>query len=99
MAAPRSTRGGVKAEDVVKCCPWCQYPALKDKACAFVFACGLDQKNKFHAAGENLGAGVVWISKPITMLACVAPHARVAAAVVLRSQDIMMGEVVLDHCC
>lgn len=40
-----------------KQCPWCARWCLKDNACAYIFACGLDDKNKFHV---GLGCGRSW---------------------------------------
>lgn len=40
-----------------KQCPWCARWCLKDNACAYIFACGLDHKNKFHI---GLGCGKSW---------------------------------------
>ncbi len=38
-------------------CPWCKRWSLKDNACSYIFACGLDHKNKFH---KDLGCGRSW---------------------------------------
>lgn len=38
-------------------CPWCKRWCLKDNACSYIFACGLDDKNKFH---KDLGCGRSW---------------------------------------
>lgn len=38
-------------------CPWCQRWCLKDNACSYIFACGLDDKNVFHV---GLGCGKSW---------------------------------------
>lgn len=40
-----------------KQCPHCQRWALKDAACSYVFACGLDEKNIFH---KSSGCGKSW---------------------------------------
>jgi hypothetical protein len=40
-----------------KQCPWCKRWCLKDNACAYIFACGLDDKNVFHV---GLGCGKSW---------------------------------------
>ena len=40
-----------------KACPWCGRWCLKDNACAYIFACGLDEKNQFHV---GLGCGKSW---------------------------------------
>ena len=40
-----------------KQCPWCGQWSLKDSACDYVFACGLDFKNKFHIGA---GCGRTW---------------------------------------
>jgi len=40
-----------------KQCPWCQRWCLKDNACSYIFACGLDAKNQFH---KELGCGRSW---------------------------------------
>jgi len=39
-----------------KQCPWCQRWALKDNACNYIFACGLDSKG-FH---KGAGCGRSW---------------------------------------
>ena len=38
-------------------CPHCQRWALKDNACSYIFACGLDEKNVFH---PQSGCGKSW---------------------------------------
>jgi hypothetical protein len=43
-----------------KQCPWCKRWCLKDNACDYVFACGLDHKDKFHV---GLGCGRTWCWK------------------------------------
>ena len=40
-----------------KQCPWCQRWCLKDNACAYIFACGLDDKGVFH---KDMGCGKSW---------------------------------------
>lgn len=40
-----------------KVCPWCKRWCLKDNACDYVFACGLDDKNVFN---KNQGCGRTW---------------------------------------
>lgn len=40
-------------------CPWCGRWALKDNACAYIFACGLDEKNIFHV-GQGCGRSWCW---------------------------------------
>ena len=40
-----------------KMCPWCQRWCLKDTACSYVFACGLDTGGKFHV---GYGCGRTW---------------------------------------
>ena len=40
-----------------KQCPWCTRWCLKDAACAYVFACGLETTGKFHV---NKGCGKSW---------------------------------------
>lgn len=40
-----------------KQCPWCSRWALKDGACSYVFACGLDEHNAFHIGN---GCGKTW---------------------------------------
>ena len=40
-----------------KACPWCKRWCLKDNACSYIFACGLDEKNVFH---KNHGCGRSW---------------------------------------
>ena len=42
-----------------KQCPWCERWCLKDNACAYIFACGLDHKNKFHV-GQGCGKSWCW---------------------------------------
>lgn len=39
-----------------KQCPWCSRWALKDAACSYIFACGLDGKG-FH---KDAGCGRSW---------------------------------------
>jgi hypothetical protein len=46
--------------DDAKQCPWCQRWCLKDNACAYIFACGLDHKNRFHV---GFGCGKSWCWK------------------------------------
>jgi hypothetical protein len=43
--------------DDAKQCPWCARWCLKDNACSYIFACGLDSKNVFH---KDLGCGRSW---------------------------------------
>ena len=40
-----------------KQCPWCMRWCLKDAACNYVFACGLETNGKFHIGG---GCGKSW---------------------------------------
>lgn len=40
-----------------KQCPHCKVWALKDNACSYIFACGLDEKNIFH---KDSGCGKSW---------------------------------------
>ena len=40
-----------------KQCPWCFRWCLKDTACNYIFACGLDSNNIFHL---NKGCGKSW---------------------------------------
>ena len=47
----------IRQEDLAKQCPWCQRWCLKDNACAYIFACGLDQKDVFH---KEQGCGKSW---------------------------------------
>lgn len=42
-----------------KQCPWCQRWCLKDAACAYVFACGLETSGKFHT-GQGCGRTWCW---------------------------------------
>ena len=42
-----------------KQCPWCQRWFLKDAACNYIFACGLDDKNRFHV-GQGCGKSWCW---------------------------------------
>ena len=46
-------------EKLAKACPWCQRWCLKDDACAYIFACGLDHKDKFHV-GKGCGKSWCW---------------------------------------
>jgi hypothetical protein len=41
-------------------CPWCKRWCLKDNACNYIFACGLDDKGKFHIGS---GCGRSWCFK------------------------------------
>jgi hypothetical protein len=50
----------VRQEHLAKQCPWCQRWSLKDNACAYIFACGLDYKDRFHV---GLGCGKSWCWK------------------------------------
>lgn len=43
--------------DVAKQCPWCERWCLKDNACDYVFACGLDCEGTFHVGS---GCGRTW---------------------------------------
>jgi hypothetical protein len=40
-----------KRMDVAQRCPWCDRYALKDRACAYIFACGLDVSGFVQGAG------------------------------------------------
>ena len=40
-----------------KMCPWCGRWALKDAACNYIFACGLETKGKFNV---RAGCGKPW---------------------------------------
>lgn len=40
-----------------KQCPWCERWCLKDSNCNYIFACGLDEKGKFHI---GKGCGKSW---------------------------------------
>jgi len=40
-----------------KQCPWCERWCLKDDACNYIFACGLESKGKFVIGG---GCGRSW---------------------------------------
>lgn len=42
-----------------KQCPWCQRWCLKDAACNYVFACGLETGGKFHV-GAGCGRSWCW---------------------------------------
>ena len=42
-----------------KICPWCGRWALKDNACDYIFACGLDSAGKFHI-GAGCGRSWCW---------------------------------------
>ena len=42
-----------------KQCPWCLRWCLKDNACSYIFACGLDEKNIFHI-GAGCGRSWCW---------------------------------------
>ena len=42
-----------------KACPWCGRWALKDAACDYIFACGLDHNNKFQV-GSGCGRSWCW---------------------------------------
>lgn len=42
-----------------KQCPWCARWALKDNACNYVFACGLDERGNFHV-GQGCGKSWCW---------------------------------------
>jgi hypothetical protein len=44
-------------KDDAKQCPWCERWCLKDNACAYIFACGLDFKDTFHV---GVGCGKSW---------------------------------------
>ena len=45
--------------DDAKMCPWCERWALKDAACNYIFACGLDTKTGFHI-GQGCGRSWCW---------------------------------------
>lgn len=45
--------------DDAKQCPWCQRWALKDAACNYIFACGLDTKSGFQK-GQGCGRSWCW---------------------------------------
>lgn len=38
-------------------CPWCKRWCLKDANCNYIFACGLDEHNKFQ---KDMGCGRSW---------------------------------------
>lgn len=40
-----------------KLCPWCERWCLKDVACNYIFACGLETSGRFHIGG---GCGRSW---------------------------------------
>ena len=42
-----------------KQCPWCQRWCLKDNACSYIFACGLENTNRFHI-GKGCGRSWCW---------------------------------------
>ena len=42
-----------------KQCPWCQRWALKDEACNYIFACGLQTNGKF-IVGSGCGRSWCW---------------------------------------
>ena len=42
-----------------KMCPWCERWALKDDACNYIFACGLDTKLGFQI-GKGCGRSWCW---------------------------------------
>ena len=42
-----------------KMCPWCQRWSLKDNACNYIFACGLETNGKFHI-GAGCGRSWCW---------------------------------------
>jgi hypothetical protein len=42
-----------------KQCPWCQRWCLKDDACNYIFACGLESTNKFRI-GQGCGRSWCW---------------------------------------
>jgi len=42
-----------------KQCPWCTRWCLKDAACNYIFACGLDERNQFHI-GKGCGRSWCW---------------------------------------
>jgi hypothetical protein len=46
-----------KISKEAKQCPHCERWALKDSACSYIFACGLDEKNIFH---KDMGCGKSW---------------------------------------
>ena len=45
--------------DDAKQCPWCARWCLKDAACAYVFACGLETTGTFHV-GKGCGKSWCW---------------------------------------
>ena len=47
---------GSSAQDA-KQCPWCERWCLKDDACNYIFACGLDSTNRFRI---GVGCGHSW---------------------------------------
>jgi hypothetical protein len=42
-----------------KQCPWCSRWCLKDAACNYIFACGLEENGKFKV-GEGCGRSWCW---------------------------------------
>lgn len=42
-----------------KQCPWCERWCLKDAACNYIFACGLETNNKF-VVGAGCGKSWCW---------------------------------------
>ena len=45
--------------DDAKQCPWCARWCLKDAACAYVFACGLETSGTYHV-GKGCGKSWCW---------------------------------------
>lgn len=45
--------------DDAKQCPWCERWCLKDKACNYIFACGLQDNNVFKI-GQGCGRSWCW---------------------------------------
>jgi hypothetical protein len=42
-----------------KMCPWCERWCLKDAACNYIFACGLETSGQFHV-GTGCGRSWCW---------------------------------------
>lgn len=57
--AQEFTKPDAKPATTAKQCPWCARWCLKDNACAYIFACGLDEKGKFHV-GQGCGRSWCW---------------------------------------
>ena len=47
------------SKDDAKQCPWCQRWCLKDNACDYIFACGLETKDGF-VKGAGCGRSWCW---------------------------------------